>query len=879
MSDDQVSVGNEEIPFLEPAEDDDTSPQEVHATPVDHEAVARIVARLPAAPNTPQAILVYRQAASAPAASERTSPRVAEEKRPPVKLPMRDLRTHNIDALKRVPEGGSVSFSVQALPQDQGLAIILLNPPRQWPRELRTVARGKITKTQKGKRLGRNRGELQIEVTGSVTDSQISQLLNFTKKKQTFTRRPLQGADEGGRLAEVKDGVPAEREEKMLSADPTAERDFVSSVGSLLVHVAAVRETVKAMEPEELESLRQEVSAYERRVALLRAWLRHGVDPQESETPDMEQLKGAVDWTQELIREHGEDVERLKRTAESPAWGKLAEYEGDFARALRGYQTAVHGRMTTEARRQQTAFTSAVGEIRGWQKGQGRAREMSELLRQAAVALEEYQAPGPREVKGAKSSVRNELVVIGHGVYKPNQQTFVPDGCEIRTLTEEDSFVAIGMGVEAAVGELKAVRTYRPKEMIPNLSLSAGNPNETVRLNRFLESTSRPILRKVILVGSVPAVAKASDPPGAPPGPVTLESGITLCNGYGATCDRSTGVHHCTGLLARLTGTVILTACTAPMGWSSDPSFVAKRETPRTFTDLETKETATAGLKPWEADQIYAHPELGRTLAPAKNWVKIFQRGATEGEGNAWLLLSEERRSALDVAQPEIGILLQRPENLWITAPGVEHPFQRETPRRRGASAWRARTQAEFDALSGSSGDGEIHVVDTRGETLRVSRTGTHSVFVYGAPGAVTISVSGGNVEVEASATVTSVSGGVVSTSGTARVGSVTGGSVFAKGSSVVDTVSGGTVSANGAATVTTVNDGATVLLDENARVTTVNGGTVTADGSSRVDTVEGGTVTARESATVAVLNGGTVNLSESATITTTNGGTTHRTD
>ncbi|MFG2794348.1 hypothetical protein [Streptomyces sp. NPDC048419] len=832
--------------------------------------------------------------------------------------------------------------------------MVLLSPPEKWPSGLRTVATGKITKARKGERWSwEQRGELEIEVSGGrVAESQLTELLNFTKKKKTFSRNPvtqppdptdeltfqyagrhyrvhedadkdlyvqtgpgqirylldargttvtrdaarlaqgsLWGVDGGALHLGAPTGVsPVRREEKKivltvptrpqspampLTGAPAAEREFLARASSLLGDVAAVRESVKVLEPEQLELLSEEVLVYQRRVEVLGAWLRRSSARRDSEVPDLEQVQEAAGWTQELIREHGKKVEQLTSAADGPAWRELTKIERQFTQALEIYHSAVRGKTSEASRQMQSTFTSAVRALRDWEAGRRPAGRLAELLQQAKVTLRSYQDTGPQEIKSVKGKLRNEVTVIGHGSYTRGEETFVPEGCEIHTMAEWDSYVAIGMGIEAVIGELPGLRKYKARKMIPNLALHAGDASETERLNDFLESTSQPVLRKAIAVGTLPLIDKASRPPGGPPGPVTLESGIKLCDDTEGACSIFAGVHRCNGLLARLSGTVILTACTVPTDASRRLSLKAKRETPRTFTDPETKETTTAGLEPWVADQIYEHPKFGRTLAQAKSWVGIFERGATEGQGNSWRVLPEENKKAMRVAQPTIVALLQRAENLWIMAPGVERPFRRAAPRTSGKPAWRADTQSECDALSGATGDFEIHITNTLGQTFNIGRTGLHPVFVYGGRGLATVSVSGGNVEADGEATVTTVSGGMVSTRGSATVGRVTSGIVNADGSSTVGIADGGTVSANGSATVTTVNVGATVYLEGNARVTTLNGGTVNAEGSSQVTTVNGGVVNAAESATVVTLNvGGTVNLREEARVTTNNGGT-----
>ncbi|MFG2794310.1 hypothetical protein [Streptomyces sp. NPDC048419] len=734
-------------------------------------------------------------------------------------------------------------------------------------------------------------GDLYVH-TGS---EQIRYVLDA--RKATVTRDAVQlaqgslwGVDGGAlHLGTPTDVTPSGREEKKnptaptrpqspatpLTGAPKAEREFLARASSLIGDVAAMRETVKVMEPDELELLTEEVLVYQRRVEMLSAWLRRGSARRDSEVPDMEQVREAVGWTQELIREHGKKVEQLIKAADSPGWNKLTGIEHEFTQALEIYQSALRGSTSSASRQMQITFASAIKAIREWEAGRKPARRLADLLRQAEVVLRSYKEAGPEEIKTTKGKLRDEIAVVGHGSYMPGEETFVPEGCELFTMAESDSYVAIGMGMEAAVGELPGLRRHKTRKMVPNFMLSAGHENETLRLNKFLESTSRPILRKVIAVGTTPLIDKASKPPGGPPGPVTLESGIKLCDDKTGACSIFDGIHHCNGLLARLSGKVILTACTAPSGAERRASFIARRETPRTRIDPETKETTTAWLKPWEADQLYEHPELGRNLAPAKHWVQIFERGATAGEGDSWRVLPRETRAAMEVNLPVIGELLKRAENLWIMAPGVERPFARVAPRVSGKSAWRANTQDEFDALSAASGDFEIHITDTLGLTLNISSTGMHPVFIYGIRGAATVSVSGGNVEADGEATITTVSGGMASTSGRATVGRLTGGIVNASGFSTVGIADGGTASANGSATVTSVNVGATVYLDANARVTTVNGGTVNAEGSSQVTTVNGGVVNAAESATVVTLNaGGTVNLSDEATATTNNGGT-----
>ncbi|MFG2794639.1 hypothetical protein [Streptomyces sp. NPDC048419] len=877
----------------------------------------------------------------------------AEEERPPVKLSKRDLRSHNIRTLKNVPEGGVVRFSIQEIPGSRELVMVLLSPPNRWPRDLRTVASGKITMARKGERWSRDRGEIDIEVTGGVAQPQLAKLLDFTKKEKTFTRGPATrpsaptgdlffkssgshyrvhesadghlyvrtGSDEiryvvdaqgntvtrdavepsqgslrpvnGGALqlgspTEVKGLPPIGLEEKKGTptvptrpkSPPTpladargAEREFLSRATDLLAQLAAVREMMKVMEPDTLELLGEEIEVYQRRVDVLRAWLRREGARRVSEVPDVEEVQEAAGWTQELISAHGKKVEQLKGAADGPGWQEVATYERRFAHVLAIYESGAT--VSPAARRKQSAFNSAVAEIHDWAAGRQRARQIAAQLSQAAVTLEEFQRTGPQEVKGVKGKLRNEVAVIGHGTYTRGQETFVPKNCEVHTLAEQDSYVAMGMGMEAVVGELRNVRKHPVGSSIPNFTLLAGDASETERLNNYLRTTPKPVLRKTIAVGSVPLIDKASKPPGAPDGPTKIESGIQLCNGTKSTCDKSAGIHGCTGLLARLSGTIVLTACTAPSGARARASFIARRETPRTFTDPETKETTTAWLEPWLADQIYEHPELVPHIAPAMYWVKTFEKGVTEGEGNAWRLLGEDRKNGMIVVKPAISELLKRPENLWIMAPGVEGPFQPLAPRTSGMKAWRADTQNEFDALSDALGDFEIHITDTLGDTIKISRTGFHHVLVYGAHGAASVSVSGGNVDADGHATVTTVSGGMVSVRDRARVERVIRGIVNASGRfATVGTVDGGTVSVNDSATVTTVNVGATVYL-EGGMATTVNGGTVTAEGTSRVTTVNGGVVDAREQTRVDTLNaGGTVTLSDSATVTTNNGGT-----
>ncbi|MFG2794340.1 putative adhesin [Streptomyces sp. NPDC048419] len=932
------------------------------------------------------------------------APRKEEKRRAPaaLKLPLEKLldklRTHNSEALKRLESGGSIDFSIQVLPDGKGLAMVLLAPPAQWPEDLQTSAQGRITMARKGKMLGRDRGEIQVAVTGiGVTEKQVTDLLTFTKKKKTvtvsqwsiqqeghsyrvyedpdgdlyvqpsagqvryvldgqgstvkregaqFTQGSLRGVG-GGRLRlghptavgstarvgpeekkrglAVATGTESATAPLTVSAAEPVEREFAETVGRLLDQVAKVRTAVGELADETEEEVSLEVMVYQPRVEELRAALRHRPLTLGEREAD------SAKWAKELIQTWRGPVAQLMEAAHSPDWETLTQCELAYDEAVKTYRLGVNGRESPAARQIQARFTTAVAELRTWQSKRGRVRMIADLLQEASVTLKEYQDAGPLETK-ATGTLRPELVIVAHGDYQTGEQeTFVPTGCTIHTLTERDSPALSGLRTAAVVDDLTPVREYHAESAIPNFKLNALGSGDIKGMNEFFEATSRPIRRRVIAVGGTPVTAKASAPPGAGPGPTTLKDGIRMCEGTPTTCAPAAGVHNCTGLLGQLSGTVILTSCTAPAPTGRRGTWEQKNISPRTATDPGTGEiTVVGGMEPWVADQIRAHPQVGSTLAVAKHWMQVFQRGASKGDGRTWRLLSEERRRDLAVAQP-IDELLNRQDNIWIKTPGLERPIQREgRPRDRSWPAWRVTTQAEFDALMGTTPPCEIHITDTLGETLAISRSTPHRIFVSGTRGAAIVSVSGGTVEAESAATIAAVSGGrvnardrvtvttvsgtstIVEADGEARIGTVSGGSVTARGKATVETVTGGWVTAHGPTTVTTVrggivtakglgtgpptiittvsgggvtiggsakvdtvNNGGTVNAEGTATVRIVNtGGTVNADDTSTVTTVNGGTVTARDSATITTLNSGTVYLSDSATVTTNNGGT-----